>query len=863
MSASLIGWIISIIFVVILFGGFSVGFWRGFKRSTASLIFSLAGLVLAFFITPPITDAILKIKVGFNGTQVPLYNILLEYMLSVGDVKTMINSNPNIEVLVANLPSAICNAVIFILVTLVVEFVVYLIFKVICVAVIKDKDGKCVGGLIGLVKAFVVTVVACMPLASVVGLANKMVSTNDYGITTVAVEEVERRADDATDDENQGEEEGDANQTEVQVVTKGLARDYVPDSVVIVIQGFENNFLTKCTNFFGLDDKMFDYYGSVKVDNGKVVVRQEIENLYEVADFGYQLSKYGLKNVDYTKIDYDRVEASVSRLADSDLFKKVVANSVADIIENYSKYSFMSGAGEFQDILDDIGGYLSTVENKYEYFRNDLNKITQTLKTFGKAGIVNEVLALEEPRIPLIADILTKEANIEAFESGLNSIMKVNMLQDSISTIAGKVIEKIKLDIDNIGVDVRDFTEEDWTAVEASLVSVVKDFGSLAQMVDVSALVEDATILLDKDKNYNIDAITTTFGRLIDEIRANKLLQTADEKSIVDRLIENNNLALTATTVYANDGKELEIKGYQDAFEFIAPSLKLARDEGIYDIINGAQETEDVIVSLAELVSKEGNEKLLGNIVLPLYQIDFTNTLIVEQITEAVSGNFIDLTLLENYEDWKNDLNDISNLLINLNTLKLDKMSYLDILLGGSYKIVFNNIKDAEVDKIILPILTAKSTYLLKKEIFGSLKEEIEKYTAQAVVLTTENVSFTGNESQANEVVEIFKKFVFVNRTLREGQALKDADHKLVAELFETMKINAYRTEGELTEEGMFKDVYVKLVNSLKASYANEIAAIEANSAALEKLGVENLSEENYNKLSITKLLELLDEAVA
>ena len=69
---------------------------------------------------------------------------------------------------------------------------------------------------------------------------------------------------------------------------------------------------------------------------------------------------------------------------------------------------------------------------------------------------------------------------------------------------------------------------------------------------------------------------------------------------------------------------------------------------------------------------------------------------------------------------------------------------------------------------------------------------------------------------------------MFVNRTLREGQALKDADHKLVAELFETMKINAYRTEGELTEEGMFKDVYVKLVNSLKASYANEIAAIEA-----------------------------------
>lgn len=863
MSASLIGWIISIIFVVILFGGFSVGFWRGFKRSTASLIFSLAGLVLAFFITPPITDAILKIKVGFNGTQVPLYNILLEYMLSVGDVKTMINSNPNLEVLVANLPSAICNAVIFILITLVVEFVVYLIFKVICVAVIKDKDGKCVGGLIGLVKAFVVTVVACMPLASVVGLANKMVSTNDYGITTVAVEEVERTAEDATDDENQGEEEGDADKTEVQVVTKGLARDYVPDSVVIVIQGFENNFLTKCTNFFGLDDKMFDYYGSVKVDNGKVVVRQEIENLYEVADFGYQLSKYGLKNVDYTKIDYDRVEASVSRLADSDLFKKVVANSVADIIENYSKYSFMSGASEFQDILDDIGGYLSTVENKYEYFRNDLKNITQTLKTFGKAGIVNEVLALEEPRIPLIADILTKEANIEAFESGLNSIMKVNMLQDSISTIAGKVIEKVKLDIDNIGVDVRKFTEEDWTAVEASLVSVVKDFGSLAQMVDVSALVEDATILLDKDKNYNIDAITTTFGRLIDEIRANKLLQTADEKSIVDRLIENNNLALTATTVYANDGKELEIKGYQDAFEFIAPSLKLARDEGIYDIVKGASETEDVIVSLAELVSKEGNEKLLGNIVLPLYQIDFTNTLIVEQITEAVSGNFIDLTLLENYEDWKNDLNDISNLLINLNTLKLDKMSYLDILLGGSYKIVFNNIKDAEVDKIILPILTVKSTYLLKKEIFESLKEEIEKYTAQAVVLTTENVSFTGNESQANEVVEIFKKFVFVNRTLREGQALKDADHKLVAELFETMKINAYRTEGELTEEGMFKDVYVKLVNSLKASYANEIAAIEANSAALEKLGVENLSEENYNKLSITKLLELLDETVA
>ena len=243
MTSALIGWIASILFILILVGGFFVGFWRGFKRSTANLIFSVIGVIIAFFITPVITNAVLGIQVNYEGSQVQLKDLVYEMIISIGDVKQMISTNANLKTLVANLPAALFSTLIFIIVTILVEMVIYIIYKICNFAFIKGpKGGKLFGGIVGVAKTFIVTIIAFMPFAGLIGLANNLTTANDYSIRTASVQTV-------TEDT-----EGQEDETKIY----SLAADQLPNEAVIVIRGLENNMLTKCSSLFGLDNAMLD-----------------------------------------------------------------------------------------------------------------------------------------------------------------------------------------------------------------------------------------------------------------------------------------------------------------------------------------------------------------------------------------------------------------------------------------------------------------------------------------------------------------------------------------------------------------------------------------------------------------------------
>lgn len=72
MSASTIGWLVSIFFIFVLVICFFVGFWRGLRKSTANLVFSVIGALVAFFVTPSIAGAVLGIRVNLDGENVTL-----------------------------------------------------------------------------------------------------------------------------------------------------------------------------------------------------------------------------------------------------------------------------------------------------------------------------------------------------------------------------------------------------------------------------------------------------------------------------------------------------------------------------------------------------------------------------------------------------------------------------------------------------------------------------------------------------------------------------------------------------------------------------------------------------------------------
>ena len=169
MSSSAIAWIVSIFFILILVAGFFIGFWRGLKRSTANLIIAVVGAIVAFFITPPITNAIMGITVQVDGSSVTLGQAIVESIKNNQEIAVIIDRNPSLELFFERLPSALANVLVFIVVTALVELVLYIIYKIIAMTALKykedEKKHRVWGGAVGLVKTFLLTIFAFMPLA--------------------------------------------------------------------------------------------------------------------------------------------------------------------------------------------------------------------------------------------------------------------------------------------------------------------------------------------------------------------------------------------------------------------------------------------------------------------------------------------------------------------------------------------------------------------------------------------------------------------------------------------------------------------------------------------------------------------------
>ena len=306
MSASAIGWIISIIFVVILIAGFFIGFWRGLKRSVVNLVISLVGIIVSFFITPLITQAILNISITVNGQATTINNALVDSLKNNEEIASLIDNNPNLDTFFSGLPAAIANVVMFIAVALLVELVCYIIYKILAVTCLKYKPGakklRWFGGGVGLIKTFIFSIFIFIPFAALIGTVDYVTQDRTYFA--------------AAQEEGQSDSEN----------PEHLIDSVLPSSLHPIISGLENNLLIKICSASNLDNAMFDYLTKVEVDGKNVEIREEIENGYVIADYAYQLkNNYDASGlINFKNTNFQTIEKSVNNFAEGELFEKIV-----------------------------------------------------------------------------------------------------------------------------------------------------------------------------------------------------------------------------------------------------------------------------------------------------------------------------------------------------------------------------------------------------------------------------------------------------------------------------------------------------------------------------------------------------------
>ena len=894
MSASAIGWIVSIVFIVILVIGFFIGFWRGLKRSTASLIFGLVGALLAFFLTPVITNAILGINITVNGTQTSINNYLVEMIKSASeDIEALVNANPNLESFFAQLPSALANVVVFIVLTAVVELIMYIIYKIIASIFLKYKSGakkhRITGGVVGAIKTLIIVVFAFMPLSAFIGTLNNIMYEDTYFVeqvqtdTTVAnAEDGEIIIDDSESEDQTGEGQQEGEQTTEETKVNSLIDEYIPSEVKNVISGLENNALIKISKVFGLDNYVFDYLSQVTVDGEKVEVRKEIENFYPMANFVYQFRTFydeeGLVNL--KNADLDRIEKHFNNFVDSGLFQSVLASTVANVIENYQDYAFIANSQIVQEygiILDDLKANLSsltTIKEKGEYFASDFKNLFSAFKNLAKSGTLDQVKDVSE--LNQILNILTSDENITVLQSALENVFLINTIQDSISSVIKIAFEKILNEEVSDLEDTSGYTDEQWKNLSVNFTNILKLVGDINSGFSggLEGIIKDPASILDKSSE-TLSATLSNVGSLLDELLSIDLFKTTtgENTTIFDGILTEYKLTLPSGTVLkvnTNENGELvkeevTISSYKELFEFVTPTLITVKDNDLYSIITSGSDAQSLLQTLADKIAKNdgdtvaGDKYLLHKIVLPLYQIDFTNELIVSNLQSALGEDeIITFINIDTIEEWESELNYISSLITKVNTTSVNigseeqpnYQTYLQIILSGDYNTLINNLQEEDVDGIFRPILEAQCTENLKVQVISLINENINSITNRQTEIPTINIA-----DNVDEIISIIKSFISLNKVITSAQditidSLVEMNTEDIGNVLNDIRDTLYDEEGNLKEEAMFTQIYQDVVDTIRAEYFDVDGVSDI------------LSDENLKNGDIVDVLNQLKDAI-
>lgn len=827
MNSTTINLIISFVFVFILIIGFLLGFWRGVRRSAVSFGIGVAGVIVAFFVTPLITNAVMQISVPYEDGSVALNQYLLEMLLQDQQIASLVENNPDLTSLVEALPGAIANVVVFIIATILIMLVLYIIYKIIAVTCLKRKEDQKMyrtwGGAIGLVKAFIITLFVFMPVSSLVGLVGEISAQNDIYIK----KEINNNGQNTLSAAQANEEQDQQNQE-----TSNVLSQYIPAEAIEIIDAVNNNFLFKMCGAIGLDDAMFDYMSSIDLNGEKLYLRQEIVSYVDVYDVAMQISQIPSSDKTFAQLDFDKLEIYLGNVLDGTLFKQIFTETIAQVIEDYQSYSDLLGqefVEEYGELFDKISQSLNELQENAsgvsEYFTQDINKLFEIFKTLSQNGVLDQITSLTEANAKDIVQILAN--NTSALSSSVNSLLQMNVLHDGFDFIVNTALPQLIEGVGEVVSDTADWADAQWQELSTQLTNAITDLSEVLKQVDISAVLEDPTSLLSKEDATNMEAALSSLGKFVDAVLEISVLQDSAGNSIFKNLMEQNNFVLPESSVTDNDGQQIVLTTYQQYFEFMSQSLQEIKNNDLYGLLTQSSDATQIIKEIANLISQEDNQGMLQNIFLPLVQVEPTKTLIADELVSSLQSDLIDLTGIEGYDEWNSELGYFSQIIILLNKTDETGTSYLDYAINGDAQALLENLgSNISITDILTPVLRAKSTQGLKEQIVSAIEEVLKSLSNAEFTISLDNITFEEDnaEDQTNEVCLIFEDLLkfYKDYTSSGGEDFNfsNIDKEVLGQLLDHIKENAYRTElYDYSQEGLFRPVFDSLYRQLLAEY--------------------------------------------
>ncbi len=612
MDASIISVALISLFFFFVVLGFICGWVRGLNKSLVRILIVLCMAVLAFFIVPPITKAILTMNISkFNlviaDTPVmTVQDLVGDLIRKVPFISDIVDASPTFEGFIEVMPQMLVNVVLFVVVFFLLKWISMIIYWIVAGVCFnkkkmagKEKHGF-IGAVVGAVQGLIVALVVFVPVFGVIDTAKPVVNA------------IRAEATAETETNSQGAQEGN------DAISKAV------DEYGVYFDAADQNWVFKTLGAVGvrqLSDAMFDGLTTVKVkitngttsSNVKYSLRKEVKTIANVYPDFRTVTNGGFNIRNNETIE--ALKNIVNKLYESPVLSGMIREVIPSVARTWRADENATFCGvkrpmfESESVNKMFDALLRNLENPVEpdAIKNDIVTGIELIELCNKEGILDvvagdkdimDVLNHPEGEDGVIIKVINKALESTTFKAVLPEVVDIGMHY---------VYDILEITVDaTIGTVDETDPNHGWSKETQILQNIFTDVYKVYD--DINKAGEGS----DPLHSLNFEAL----GKVFDDMRESKLLG-ASAKEIIIALLdskiligEGNDVVERFKTSIKTTLEKDEPISFASTFKALGDALDIARE--MQDVTQGElnlDKLKDVVKNLNE------NKEALGDVI--------------------------------------------------------------------------------------------------------------------------------------------------------------------------------------------------------------------------------------------------------
>ena len=701
MDASLITLVANVLLALFIVLGFFWGLGRGLKKSALRIVFFVVFSVVAFFLSSVITATIANISITVDGESQTLSELVLSAILSSPEIKDFYDSSTAIQGLITQLPLMVLNVLVFIVLLIIFKFLSWLFFAITARIVFRRKKKKkktngiydekainpegssaivleekpvkkhrLLGGLVSACQAFLFLFLIMVPINGVTGLINEIAMQTETTTPPAAALWNKNSSNNAnTFSADNCTAILDENGVEVFAATEKtasakLVHEMLGKDVLTYIQAFEDSITAKAFSAVGFDNTLFDGLTQATIEGQKVVLGQEIRTFAQVYNDIAFLLDLDFENMEYSALDFDRIEKAINSLFNSGMFKLVAVDAISYLIDKGLEDGTFD-EGEYATLIKDalipaVKEVLND-ENASEQLRTNILAVVSLAEVACTSGLL-DALSTGDDSLDGITSVMTQNEG-QVIADMLNAVFSSKLLQDFF-------VSALNITLDDLEVELKNFVNENLGENQQSVSSITlaevkqeninwtnlaTDFKTILYNL---FLLADATASQPENANVwdmDIQTILTYAAKMLDGLQNAQILSaTANNENIYKQL-----LSVMAKTKYGdhinfenldNLSWTTELGALKDFYTNIQPLMKALESEEQNSFTFKAYSYENLSTAINKLFNSNIAKQTKTSI-FDLLELDSEDELTNDILNKLKSYNTI--------SDTKNEITNV------------------------------------------------------------------------------------------------------------------------------------------------------------------------------------------------------------